>query len=180
MAARYAAGVPNLTLVLCGAPLAARAADVVEAARADGWDVALAATHTARTWVGDSVDLSDAGFRTPDQPKRPRPDAVAVVPLTFNTASKWALGLADNRPLSLLCETLGARKPIVAVPMVNEGLWMHPAWRGHLDTLIGAGVVLLDPATGETPTRPLGTDAVDDLVARFDPAWILRRLRPAG
>jgi phosphopantothenoylcysteine synthetase/decarboxylase len=150
---------------------------MIDAARADGWEVALAATRTAESWVGDTVDLSDVGFRNPDQPKRPRPDAVVVLPLTFNTASKWALGLADNRPLSLLCETLGARKPIIAVPMVNESLWMHPAWRSHLDALIGAGVVLLDPATGQTPTRPLQTDSVDDLVAAFDPAWVLDRLR---
>ncbi len=171
---------PILTLVLSGAPLAGRAADVIDAARAGGWEVALAATRTAEAWVGDRVDLSDAGFRRPDQPKRPRPDALAVLPLTFNTASKWALGLADNRPVSLLCEALGAGKPVVAVPMVNESLWMHPAWRGHLDTLIGAGVVMLDPATGQTPTRPLATDDVDDLVARFDPAWIVDRLPATG
>lgn len=151
---------------------------MIDAARADGWEVALAATRTAEAWVGDRVDLSDAGFRRPDEPKRPRPDALAVLPLTFNTAAKWALGLADNRPVSLLCEALGAGKPIVAVPMVNEALWQHPAWRGHIDTLIGAGVVLLDPATGRTPARPLPSDDVDTLVARFDPAWILDRLRP--
>lgn len=117
----------------------------------------------------------------PGAPKRPRPDALIVLPLTFNTGSKWALGMADNRPLSLLCETLGAGKPIIAVPLVNADLWGHPAWPTHLDTLTGAGVVMVDPATGERVARPVNSDDVDDLVRRFDPAWLLDPLHePLG
>ncbi|MBO0811217.1 MAG: hypothetical protein J2P23_04135 [Microlunatus sp.] len=167
---------PNLGIVVTGAPLASRTADLIEAATAAGWQPSLAITESARPWL-DGVDLSDSGFREPGQPKRPRPDAVVVLPLTFNTATKWALGIADNRPLSLLCETLGASKPIAAVPLVNRDLWGHPAWPGHLATLTGAGVVLIDPGTGDRTARPLSADAVDDLVRRFDPAWLLDALR---
>lgn len=166
---------PNLTIVTCGAPLAARTADLTAAAVADGWQVAYAITESSRPWLTD-VDLSDAGFRRPDQPKRPRPDAVVVLPLTFNTGSKWALGIADNRPLSLLCESLGAGLPIAAAPLINTALWGHPAWRRHLDLLIEAGVVLVDPATGDHAARPVTSDSVDDLVAGFEPRWLLEAL----
>jgi hypothetical protein len=164
--------VPNLGIVVTGAPLAARTPDLIEAATAAGWQTSLAVTESARSWL-DGVDLSDAGFRAPDAPKRPRPDALVVLPLTFNTGSKWALGIADNRPLSLLCETLGAGKPIAAVLMVNQALWGHPAWTRHLDTLIGAGVTMIDPATGDRHARPEQPADTDDLVRRFDPRWLL-------
>lgn len=166
---------PNLGIVVTGAPLAARTADLIELATATGWQPSLAITESARPWLS-GVDLSDTGFRGPGAPKRPRPDALVVLPLTFNTGSKWALGIADNRPLSLLSETLGAGKPIAAVPLVNQDLWGHPAWSGHLDTLVGAGVVMIDPQTGERSARPQTSDNVDDLVRGFDPAWLLAGL----
>lgn len=169
-------GTSNLGIVVTGAPLAARTADLIEAATAAGWQTSLAITESARPWL-DGVDLSDTGFREPGARKRPRPDALVVLPLTFNTGSKWALGMADNRPLSLLCETLGAGKPIIAVPLVNADLWGHPAWSTHLGTLTGAGVVMVDPATGEHVARPVISDDVDELVRRFDPAWLLDPLR---
>ena len=165
----------NLGIVVTGAPLAARTADLIAAATAAGWQTSLAITESARPWLS-RVDLSDTGFRDPAAPKRPRPDALIVLPLTFNTGSKWALGMADNRPLSLLCETLGAGKPIVAVPLVNADLWGHPAWPGHLDTLSRAGVVMIDPATGEHRARPQTSDDVGELVRRFDPGWLLAAL----
>ena len=166
---------PNLGIVVTGGPLAARTADLIETAAAAGWQTSLAVTESARAWL-DGVDLSDTGFRAPGAPKRPRPDAVIVLPLTFNTASKWALGIADNRPLSLLSETLGAGKPIVAVPLVNADLWGHPAWAGHLATLSRAGVVMVDPATGDHVARPVVSDEVGELVRRFDPAWLVDAL----
>jgi hypothetical protein len=169
--------VPNLGIVVTGAPLAARTADLIATATAAGWQTSLAITESARPWL-DGIGLSDTGFRGPGAPKRPRPDALCVLPLTFNTGSKWALGIADNRPLSLLCETLGAGKPIVAVPLINRDLWGHPAWQGHLDTLTGAGVVMIDPATGERSAGPQTTDDVDELVRRFDPGWMLAALGP--
>ncbi|SDT11021.1 flavoprotein [Microlunatus soli] len=166
---------PHLTIVTCGAPLAARTADLTTAAVDRGWEVAYAVTESSRAWLTD-VDLGDSGFRRPDQPKRPRPDAVIVLPLTFNTGSKWALGIADNRPLSLLCESLGAGLPIAAVPLVNRSLWGHPAWAGHLDVLTGAGVVLIDPLTGHRDAGPVTSDHTDGLVASFDPRWLLDAL----
>lgn len=180
---------PNLTIVTCGAPLAARTADLTAAAVQDGWQVAYAVTDSSRAWL-DGVDLGDTGFRRPDQPKRPRPDAVVVLPLTFNTGSKWALGIADNRPLSLLCESLGAGLPIATVPLINRPLWNHPAWVRHLDLLTSAGVVLVDPRTGRTTTGPtdrpggagvgpVPSDSADSVVTAFDPRWLLDAL-PTG
>lgn len=165
----------NLTIVTCGGPLAGRTADLTTAAVDRGWEVAYAVTESSRAWLTD-VDLTDSGFRRPDQPKRPRPDAVLVLPLTFNTGSKWALGIADNRPLSLLCESLGAGLPIAAAPLINRSLWGHPAWGHHVEVLTAAGVVLVDPQSGRRAVGPVTSDSVEALVDGFDPAWLLDAL----
>jgi hypothetical protein len=92
----------TLYIVVCGAPLAARAGDGVKAARANGWDPYVIPTDAATPWLADQ-DLGGApvitGNRTPDQPKRiPPADAVTVVPMTFNTLNAWTNGNANTYP----------------------------------------------------------------------------------
>ncbi|MGZ6796623.1 MAG: flavoprotein [Nocardioidaceae bacterium] len=165
---------PLLGLVVCGAPLAARTYDLVVHARRAQWDASVLSTAAAGAWLKPESDVSSrvTGFPMPEQAKRARPDALVVCPLTFNSASKWALGIADNRPLSLMCEALGAGIPMVAVPMVNESLWMHPAWVGHLELLQERGVVMLDPATGERDAKAVRHGTADEITKQFDPAKV--------
>lgn len=165
---------PNLSIVVSGAPLAARANDVVGACQSRGWDVSLLVTPSAQAWLGETPSSS---FRKPDTLKPPRPDAIVVFPMTFNTGNKWALGIADTRPLALLAETLGAGKPCVAVPMLNESLWGHPAWARTLDVLASAGVRFVDPANGDAVPRPLASGSGDSVTAGFDPSWVLKALQ---
>lgn len=165
-----------LGVVVCGAPLAGRTNDLFEHARQAGWDVSLTATDAASAWLGtDQLEASDA-VRKPGERKRRRPDALLVCPLTFNSGSKWALGIADNRPMSLMCESLGAGIPIVAVPMVNESLWQHPSWAGHLKVLSNAGVVFVDPVTGRQGAAALASGSGDRVSAEFDPRLVIELL----
>jgi phosphopantothenoylcysteine decarboxylase len=163
--------VPNLSLVVCGAPLASRAHDIAALAAEAGWTVTLLVTSAATAWLDDEAS---SGFRNPDEPKPARPDAVVVCPMTFNTANKWALGVADTQPLSLLAEALGAQIPIVAVPFVNQSLSSHPAWSDSLSRLSTAGVRILQPDAGEPGPLLPGTGAT--VAARFDPRRVLEAL----
>lgn len=128
------------------------------------------------SWRGDEggAVVTPARFRRPDDPKQPRPDALVVCPMTFNTANKWALGIADSQPLSLLAESLGARIPIVAVPFVNQSLADHPAWSESLTRLAAAGVRLVDPSPDEPGALRSGTG--DAVTASFDPTRVLAAL----
>jgi hypothetical protein len=157
----------RLGIVVCGAPLASRAADLAVAAAKAGWDVALTLTGAAEQWAG-SQDLP---------PIERGCDALVVCPLTFNTANKWAVGIADTSWLGVLNESLAAGLPIVAVPMVNETLWRHPAWDSTLTRLSDAGATLLDPATGDSLPRPVPHGSGDRIAAAFDPDWVLAPLR---
>ena len=157
----------RLSIVVCGAPLASRAVDISMAATGAGWDVALTLTSAARTWTThDGVQ----------EPAARHCDAVLVCPLTFNTANKWAFGISDTDWLGVLNETLAAGVRTVAVPMVNETLWRHPAWDATLARLATAGVTFVDPATGEADSRPVPHGSGEDIAKAFDPSWVLRLL----
>jgi phosphopantothenoylcysteine synthetase/decarboxylase len=75
--------------------------------------------------------------------------------------------------MSLLCEALGSGIPIVAIPMVNESLWNHPAWMGHIELLQERGVVMLDPDTGQRGAKAVRHGTGDDVSTRFDPANVV-------
>ena len=165
----------DLTLVVCGAPLATRADDIATALGSSGWVVTQIFTSAATSWLGSTT--RESTFRHPDEPKSRRPDGVVVCPMTFNTANKWASGVADTPALSLLCEALGAAKPIIAVPFVNESLWGHPAWAKSLARLQDAGVRLVDPANGSQVARPLTSGTGQSVAEGFDPSWVIAALQ---
>jgi phosphopantothenoylcysteine synthetase/decarboxylase len=155
-------GERQLTLVVCGAPLAARTAEVADALR-ERWSVSVVVTDAAAQWCAERNDLD-----------RPRPDAVVACPLTFNTANKVAAGIMDTSAAGALCDALGAGVPVVAVPMVNNRLWGHPVWASTLRTLAGAGVRFVDPQSGRVgDPAPVQSGTGLDVVAAFDAAWVV-------
>lgn len=170
-----------LYLVTCGAPLAARIGDGVREARAREWDPVVIPTNASRAWV-DNVDLTDVpvvtGNRRPDEDKEvPPPDAVAVVPLTFNTLSAWANGTASTYPLATLCAALGARTPSVAVPFAKHDLAGHPAWLASMAVLRYAGVTLIDPSSGAVGAiDPIASGTGVEVSTAFRWSWALGRL----
>lgn len=171
----------TLYLVTCGAPLAARAVDGIEAARDRGWDPVLIPTEAAMPWL-EELDLSDVevitGNRRPGDPKRvPPPDAVVVAPTTFNTLTAWSNGTANTFPLTTLCAALGARVPTVAVPFAKHDLAGHPAWLASLAVLRYADVTIVDPATGAAGSvEPIASGSGERIATDFRWPWALDRL----
>ena len=175
--------VPNCLLVVTGAPLALRCADIAAALKQAGWSVQVVTTPAAAAWVDDATISTVSGqpamseHRDPTEAKRSEaPDAVVIAPATFNTIAKAALGIADTYAHSQLCEALGSGLPIVMVPMVNNKLWGHPALASHLQTLIAAGVSFVDPQTGADSPAPVTSGTGDQVVRAFKPSWIVARL----
>ncbi|MFJ6195390.1 hypothetical protein [Micromonospora sp. NPDC092111] len=81
-----------------------------------------------------------------------------VIPVTFNTVNKWAVGASDTLALGILNEAVGSGLPIHVFPRVKATLAAHPAYAGHVRLLQEAGVVFHDgdllrpPATRWRPT----------------------------
>jgi phosphopantothenoylcysteine synthetase/decarboxylase len=167
------------TVVLCGAPLASRGADIAAGLIASGWRVQLVSTPAAAAWLDPAALQRVAGhvprslFRQPDQPRQDGiPDAVVAVPATFNTVNKLAGGIADTYAHSVLAEALASRVPLVLVPMVSTRLWGHPVWSANLSLLGNAGVTFVDIRTGHTVAAPVPSGTGERVVEEFDPQWV--------
>lgn len=145
-----------------------------------GWDVHVLATQQAaavfpeamaefveRTGRPVRTDFHTAvGYSLPD------PDAVVVAPATYNTVTKWALGIADTYVLTRLAEQTGRGTRIAVGPYVSVPFAQHPTYQRSLDTLAGWGVrVVVGPAEPHQP----GVGAA----AEFPWARLLDEVTPA-
>jgi phosphopantothenoylcysteine synthetase/decarboxylase len=59
--------------------------------------------------------------------------------------AQLALGLA---PDALTAIALATVAPLVIAPAMNGKMWMHPATRGHAETLRGRGAEIIGPDEG--------------------------------
>ncbi|MEU7839648.1 flavoprotein [Micromonospora sp. NPDC049114] len=154
---------PVLYLVVCAAGPAEHIDELVDLLIADGWQVCMIVSPTAAPWLDRAALQEKTGYlvrvewRMPGDPEpHPPADVVVAAPVTFNTVTKWALGINDTLALGVLNESLGAGLPIVAFPHVKAELARHPAHAGHVRVLRAAGVVIADgrvlsPRQGSTP-----------------------------
>lgn len=172
-----------LTLIVSAAPLAERAADIAGAFVANGWSVRVVLTPSASSWVDAPSITATTGTeptstqRLPGRPAQPEfaTGSVLVAPLTFNSLNKWALGIADNYALGILCEALALGLPVVAIPVIGRRFWDHPATSKSLELLISQGVSLVDIVGGDNDIHPLPSGSGPSLAAAFDPATLLQR-----
>ena len=145
----------TLYLVSCATSSTPLIYDFLSAAQAAGWDVHVLLTPSARPFVDETRLTEMSGhkvwsdFQQPGEPDIwPPAEAVVVFPASFNTLSKWALGISDTFALSWLNHYTGLRKPIVAVPCFRSGsgLDTHPALPRNLRLLRRYGVkVMYEP-----------------------------------
>ncbi len=146
-----------LYIIACASRPAAQVPELVQTAQAAGWQVAVVVTPQATKFVDIPLLERLTGYPVRSEYKRPeepdvlpRADAIVVFPATFNTMNKWALGISDTLALGLLCEYMGLKMPIVAVPCVltASGLDTHPAFPQSIEQLRAWGVqVIYEPDT---------------------------------
>jgi hypothetical protein len=140
-----------LYLIVCAAGPASDVHRLVAAAQVRDWDVHLIPTDAARTHFLDAPALEGltghplrGTYRTNgDTSRLPPAEAVIVAPATYNTINKWAAGIADTYPLSLLAELTGAAVPIAVLPFVNSALATNRVFTRSIDELRHSGVQVL-------------------------------------
>jgi phosphopantothenoylcysteine decarboxylase/phosphopantothenate--cysteine ligase len=90
-------------------------------------------------------------------------DLLVVAPATADTLARLAQGRADDLLTTL---RLATRAPVVLVPAMNHVMWLHPATRRNVATLVADGCSVLGPddgpqACGEFgPGRMMEPDAI--------------------
>ncbi|MGB6457673.1 MAG: flavoprotein [Streptosporangiaceae bacterium] len=156
----------QLSVVVCGAPPTADVGVLIRLAQQRSWTVRVIPTPEALSFVdaaaieamtGNTVEV---GYRSPDDARPPRPDAVIVAPATFNTINRAALGITDTHALGVIAEAIGRPVPVVMVPWVNGPLAARAPFRRSVAQLRGEGVHILlrehDPAP-----QPFGVENSD-------------------
>lgn len=168
------------SLVVCGAPLGARAHDIAAELVGAGWTVQVLATPAAGRWVDVTSCASVTGrpvVGLSDARAERHPDVVVAAPVTFNTVGKLAHGIADTPAHSFMAEVLGERSPVFAVPTLNATLSANPAWEPNWQALTAAGVQWVSVHDGSLgPPRSVVSGSSDQLVAAFDPRWVTAHL----
>lgn len=80
-------------------------------------------------------------------------DLFVVAPATANVLARLALGMADDL---LTTVALATRAPMLLAPAMNTVMWEHPATQQHLQTLVGRGAAIIDPAAGTLACGEVG------------------------
>ena len=100
-------------------------------------------------------------------------DALLIAPASADFLAKLAHGLADD-----LLSTLALARscPLLVAPAMNLQMWKNPATQRNIATLLGDGVAILGPASGDQACGEIGLgrmieaeEIVADLIAWFQP-----------
>ena len=75
-------------------------------------------------------------------------DIFVVAPITANTISKFATGIADNLLTSVFCAYLGKNKPVILAPAMNDGMWNNPFIQENLSKLKNCNCTIIEPDIG--------------------------------
>lgn len=75
-------------------------------------------------------------------------DVFVIAPISANTISKFANGIADNLLTSVFCAYLGHKKPVVLAPAMNVGMWENPFVKENLKKLKENNANVLDVEEG--------------------------------
>jgi phosphopantothenoylcysteine decarboxylase/phosphopantothenate--cysteine ligase len=92
-------------------------------------------THIAHVGLGEGADL------------------IAVVPVTANTITKLAQGMANDL---LTVTALAARCPLLIAPAMDGAMYEHPATQANLETLVERGAYLVEPEEGRFASGLVG------------------------
>ncbi|MDQ4073323.1 MAG: bifunctional phosphopantothenoylcysteine decarboxylase/phosphopantothenate--cysteine ligase CoaBC [Thermoproteota archaeon] len=87
----------------------------------------------------EHIDLADYG----------RSDFIIVYPSTANTIGKFANGIDDTPPTSILSVGLGSGIPILISPAMHRSMYENPLIRANIKKLESNGILFINPKIEE-------------------------------
>lgn len=147
----------SIILGVTGGIAAYKAADLCSKLTAQGYDVHVVMTESARKLVSEQLFFTLSRnpvfydlFKTPDW----KPEHVAladkaslmvVAPATANFMGKLANGIADD---ALTTTALAFHGTMLIAPAMNTHMWRHPAVQKNYGILKSWGMEFVGPASG--------------------------------
>ena len=106
-------------------------------------------------------------------------DVLLIAPASADFLAKVANGIADNLLTTL---TLARDCPLLVAPAMNRQMWSNPATQRNVATLMGDGITILGPASGEQACGEIGdgrmiepSEIFEELIAHFQPKLLKGR-----
>lgn len=164
----------TLYIVTCGAPPAAHVTDLIRRVRSQWQHIGLIASRQAIKFIDAPLIEALTGYPVRSEYKQPgtpdmlpKADMIVAVPVTFNTMNKWALGIGDTLASSILCEYLGRKTPIIAVPWPNADLANHPAYVRNVQVLLDCGVHIIHEREKQSSSETISWDEIVMAIANI-------------
>ena len=86
-------------------------------------------------------------------------DLLLIAPVSANTISKMANGLADN---ILIATYLAARCPVFFAPAMDLDMFLHPSTQGNIQKLLSYGNHLIAPGEGDLASGLTGEGRMEE------------------
>jgi phosphopantothenoylcysteine decarboxylase/phosphopantothenate--cysteine ligase len=174
-------GMARVLLGVTGGVAAYKAAELARLLVKAGHEVTPILTGEAETFVTAKTFEALARREAPRElyPHLVQADLLVIAPLSANTLSKLANGLADN----VLTQTaLAFEGPVLTAPAMNPRMWAHAATRANVAKLRERGVVLIGPDEGEMAEGEWGVGRMSEPEEVFDriESMLARRRQLAG
>jgi phosphopantothenoylcysteine decarboxylase/phosphopantothenate--cysteine ligase len=141
-----------------------------------GHEVTPILTAEAETFVSAKTFESLARRESPRElyPHLVEADLLVIAPLSANTLTKLAHGLADN----VLTQTaLAFEGPVLAAPAMNPRMWRNQATRANVEALEARAWELVGPEDGDTAEGEVGVGRMSEPDEIFERASSLLEKR---
>lgn len=144
---------------LTGSIAAYKTAELIRFFKKAGAEVKVVATEAALLFIGEKtletlsnnpvyVDMFQKRNETKHISLADWADIFVIAPISANSISKIAAGVADNLLTSISCAYLGKNKPFFMAPAMNEGMWENVFVKENIEKLKKAGVKVIEPTEG--------------------------------
>lgn len=169
----------NILIGLTGSIAAYKTAELIRHFKKAGANVKVVATESSLLFIGEKtletlsdnpvfVDMFQKRLETGHISLADWADLFVIAPISANSISKIATGIADNLLTSIACAYLGSKKPLFIAPAMNVGMWNNPFVQENIQKLKAVGVQIINPIEGELACGYNGIGKMDEPVNIFN------------
>lgn len=169
----------NILIGLTGSIAAYKTAELIRHFKKAGANVKVVATESSLLFIGEKtletlsdnpvfVDMFQKRLETGHISLADWADLFVIAPISANSISKIATGIADNLLTSIACAYLGSKKPLFIAPAMNVGMWNNPFVQENIQKLKSVGVQIINPIEGELACGYNGIGKMDEPINIFN------------
>ncbi|MGL4858965.1 MAG: bifunctional phosphopantothenoylcysteine decarboxylase/phosphopantothenate--cysteine ligase CoaBC [Enterobacteriaceae bacterium] len=156
----------NILLGISGGIAAYKSPDIVRRLKAQGAEVRVMMTPSARAFIAPMTLQAVSGYPVYDDLLDPAAegsmghielakwaDIILLAPATANLLARLAAGMADDLPTAVC---LATSVPIAVAPAMNQQMYRAAATQHNLSVLKARGITIWGPATGSQACGDIG------------------------